>query len=158
MKIPMKKQKPMIDFNPFMDALEEKYDFKYRDMMRKYKWIKETQERLCAEHGIDYEVWGKRSPLEMDKKSLVFKDIYDSEMKRQPPYRDGWHYFLENDFSELRRGGANYMYFVYDEESGTVLFEDNVPDWIQPLYQAIFNEVKDHEAFDGESVTFHIDW
>lgn len=158
MKIPMKKQKAMIDFNPFMDELEEKYGFRYRDMMGKYKWVHETQERLCVEYGIDYKVWGNTSPLEMDEKSLAFKAIYDVEMKKQPPYRDGWHYFLENDFPELRRGGANYMCFDYDEESGTVLFEDNVPDWVQPVYQAIFNKVKDHEAFDGECVTFHIDW
>jgi hypothetical protein len=154
MEIPMYKAKPAIDFMRFMDGLEKKYNFDHRDCASKYKWIAERRDELCKEWGIDYNVWGKIKPSDMNEREKQFYEVYKAEVtdeKKQPPYQDFWHWLLDNDFVELHRGGFNNISFWNLEEG-------NTPDWVKKVLQLILDEVKDNPAFDGEELNCYVDW
>lgn len=155
MKIPMVYQKPMIDFNPFMKLIEDKYGFDYRDMAGKYSDKNPNKfGNWCDRKGYgQYDSEGKHR----GSSQIWYKEYQEDESVTDVPYLDGWHYFLSYHFDDLCRGGANYMRFEYNEDSDEPDFTIH-PDWIQPVYKAIYNEVKEHEAFDGYCVCFHIDW
>jgi hypothetical protein len=153
MIIPMKNFRPVIDFFPFMYLVEEKYNFKFRDMAGKSLWEKETRDRVCFEHGYDYNVWGKIAPADMTAEELEFKKIFYAELDKSPPYLDTWHFMLDHDFYDLNRGSCRTMKL---EES--VIY--SYPGYVQTVYRAIKECVQDNPAYNktNEHVNFWIDW
>lgn len=92
------------------------------------------------------------------------------------PYQDGWHWLLDNPFSGFNRGGINYLSISYlsekpdwydewfvgkygsDRENSWYEFNSETPDWMNVILNDIFEACKDHSAFDGDTISFYIDW
>jgi hypothetical protein len=70
------------------------------------------------------------------------------------PYLDFWHWMLDGPFSELHRGGVNYLSIDWFDGEGA---KDN-PDFVNIILKDIFEACKNHPAFDGECINFYVDW
>ena len=152
MDIPVRPYRVEILFNEFMENLEKVHGWDYRDMAGKYKWMLETRERLCAEHNIDYAVWGYKAPADMDDKELEFQGIYLAEMKNTPEYQDVWHWLIDNAFHEVRNGSSECL-------SLELIDYPVVPDYVEKVFRAIFDAVpEDHPARSGDDINFYICW
>lgn len=67
------------------------------------------------------------------------------------PYQDVWHWLLDNDFSEISNGSIRSI-------SNDCLTDAETPDYVKTVVKAIFDEVKDHPALDGDTVHFWVEW
>jgi len=156
-----------LDFHPFVDELEKKYGFYFRDMAGKYskgsldkqkthkqQWMEDNgfggKEYVLDKPEGQQEDWSKDSP------EIALRIEINTKYRRQDdliPYQDVWHWLLDNDFCELRRGGLNYLNLLDNIE------EESTPEFVKTFLRAVLEEVKDHpEYYDGESVSFHVDW
>jgi hypothetical protein len=147
MKIPMHKPEPAIDFHPFVDELEKKYGFKFNDMAGRYNYHFELKKKINEKYG-DL-TWYTTSPKDHNEEQKKAHEEYKEGMKQEPPYENVWHWLLDHDFCELRRGGYNSIWL----EKGR-----DAPPYVKKFLDAMREEVKGHEAFDGESVNFYVDW
>lgn len=157
MDIPIYSRSVEIDFNPFVHQLEALHGWNYRDMAGKYKWIAATRDRLCAEHGIDYNVWGKIPYSEMNDEQKAFHDIYRAEMSKEPPYQDVWHWLIDHAFYEVNNGcSATLSTDIIDDWEDD---EDGMPDYVRTFIEAVFAAVpEDHPARDDYGINFYIHW
>lgn len=169
MEIPEYKGSPAIDFCPFMELLDEKYGWDHRDMAGAFSKEayaeNEAHKRAWMEkngygdkwHVLDKpkgyrEDWPKDSE-EMKLRIEINTKYGDIEKLLERPYQDVWHWLLDHDFCELCRGGYNTIY-LHEER-----FEkEDIPDYVVKVLRAMYEEVKDHPAYDGKLVTFYIDW
>lgn len=153
MEIPIYKssdRRPAIDFCPFARELEKAYGFEHRDMGGKYKHQREAKEVADKIDGSDG--WYTTRPADYNEKQKEASDVYHELLKSSPPYQDVWHWLLDNDFDEFQRGSDNnYLSF-------SSLEEEETPEYVKVFLRAVQEVVKDHPAYDGEDVRFHIDW
>lgn len=155
--IPLYKHPVEIHFTRFIRKLGEHLGWDYRDMGGKYKWEQETRERLCAEHGIDYNVWGKKPYNEMDADEKAFHDVYRAEMAKAPPYLDAWHWLADHAFDVTGNGCSTSLSSEYIEPG--VYEEGEVPKHAMTVIRAIFDAVpEDHPARDEDGINFYITW
>lgn len=165
----IRKANPTIDFNDFMEELCEEKGYDYRDMTDRWsnEWRKECLEHVSALCGLDpkNDKWLNDSinRTEAEKKAWEAWQIKHDER----PYQDVWHWLLKYPFNDLNRGGDNYLSIDWLNNKpawydGEWLESDPRtipnPDYVERVLQDIFEACKDSEAFDGESICFHIDW
>lgn len=171
---------PCIDFNPFIHELEKEKGYNYRDFAGRFnpEITNKILDDISIEFGITRKGWEQSSKGRTKSEQQAF-ETYRSRVD-VIPYLDAWHWMLENCFAELQRGGINYMSMMYLKNKPS--WYDNwlanntptdamdweywekyntgseTPEWVNTILQDIFEACKDHPAFDGEEITFHIDW
>ena len=172
MIIPVHTYPVCIDFTAFMRLLEEKHGWSYHDMAGCYSkeaqaereasrdaWLEENgysgKAYVLDKPSPDSSDWPKDSP-EMALRIEINNKLRDVEEQWSRPYQNVWHWFTGGPWSELNRGGVNYLHKDWlDYPDG---YGQTTPDYVLTVLKAIFDEVEDHPAFDGESITFHVDW
>lgn len=64
------KQKTLkyFDYNEMRDHVAEKYGINEWDYKHSRSYDKQTKKDICEKHKIDYEVWSRTKPADMDEK------------------------------------------------------------------------------------------
>lgn len=174
MDIPMHvvPRKEAIDFMAFMRLLEAKYGWDYRDMAGSHSPTLVAEKDAAKLEWLKTTEWAEYADIYTDDNLIVNKGhpwykyyvaieqawfvtpIYNSFNR---PYQDVWHWLLDSDFCDLNRGGINSIW-LGDDRFNDPDEKDDMPDYVETVLRAIKEEVKDHPAFDGESVQFYVDW
>lgn len=169
MKIPVHEFPVCIDFIPFMEELEKKYGWKYRDMAGRFsKEAHLEQDALKLEwmnangyagkwHVLDSPTGSSMSDWPADSEEMKLRIEINTkfqpiEEKIKRPYQDVWHWMLENPFAELYRGGVNYLDISF------YLDDDDTPEYVRLVLRAIEGETKNHPAAGADGISFFIDW
>jgi hypothetical protein len=170
MKIPVHKLPDSIDFSEFMRELNKKYGWDHRDMAGSHsKEAYAERDKLKSawmaangyagkEYVLDEPKGGSKKAWPQDSEEMKLRIEINSkyresgqEEKDERPYQDFWHWLLENDFSDLHRGGINFLSFESIDEECT-------PDFVKKILVAIQTEVMGHAAYDEGGVHFFVDW
>lgn len=139
-----------LDFCDVTSALEEAYGFSFRGVFDDLRYNSTHDEVARFGFSEDEIAEGHRSsPVDGPVAARVFAVLNFYIDDETVPYLDHWHHLMDKDFSELRRGGTNYMYLPDDE------YQDEHP---------IFAKIREIYALecavatDGELIMFMVDW
>lgn len=172
MVIPIYEWPVCIDFIPFMDLLQKKYNFNMYDVAGKRsvegcaereayrkEWLKEN-DYLDMDYALNKpegsnEDWPRDSAemamrININDKLWPVMDNYDRNIGR--PYQNLWHWLTAHAFKNFERGSVTNLYSYWNSE------DSSAPEWAAKILNYIFEETKNHPANDGERIAFHIDW
>ena len=167
MVIPLYEFPACIDFNAFMDQLETKYGWDFRDMAgryseatraaeaeRKSSWMKANGYE-GKEHVLDYPK-GTRKDWPADSEEMALRIEISSKYEPirkafEPPYQDVWHWLLDNSFSDMNNGSIVQL-DISDYSSST-------PDYVFTFLNSVAETVPTgHPARDGSYISFYVHW
>lgn len=146
MEIPMKTFEPTIDFFSFIDLLEKKYNFNYRDMAGQSVWMKNQIAEFAAKHGRLYDKVYNTPPHQLNDEEKKILNELNEILKNKPEYLDAWHYLIEHDFID---GPFKYLSLENIEKR---------PEWIRPFFEMIKTEVQGNPAVESGMVRFYVEW
>jgi hypothetical protein len=143
---PVKKQvvNDMLDYHEMVRYVEEKYDIKVRDYLKRFdtnrKQIEEYNETVPKE---------KKVTGNTQYTTQVYKDFVKWRNEKGYPdhetikYLDYWHWLLDNCFCDIDNGSSAYW------NMGEILNDDDSPKWVREITQLFFDEFKDDLDKDG---------
>jgi len=145
----------LYDFNKATHVLEKTYGFNFRGIYGNLET--DIVKKNILELGFtkeEYKIGYNTPPLEENDVARIFFIFshYIGSCGRWRhtipviPYIDHWHYLLNEDFVELKRGGKNYM-SIYVKD------EDPIFAKIREIYY-----LECSKACDGEFILFEVDW
>lgn len=150
-----------VEFNQYMDLIEEAYDFDYRNFFSKFSENKMDFSRLLKITTEDYHKYSRISPVEhlISAKICIITEHYD--FVNSMPYVDFWHHLLDHDFSEVQNGSIQYMSSDFKAQDiknkGTV-----VPAIVFNTFrQIVFKEISQLPYYKEKSfdqIEFYIYW
>lgn len=172
MVIPIHEWPVCIDFVPFMDLLQEKYNFSMYDVAGSRSaeanaerqvfvntWLKENgyqgMKHVLNKPEGSNEDWPRDSTemaLRIQINTEMRPKVSEYEENSARPYQNFWHWLTANPFRGFERGAVTTMDHSWNDEGSSA------PEWATKIVRYIFEETKDHPANDGERIAFHIDW
>lgn len=159
-----------VEYNDFMDLLDNAYNIDNRDFFGKYSKLgKQYQNELFKRflNATPQEIkkaenLAPSKSLLATKMSFIITKVLDENF-----YYDFWHQLLEADFSEVSNGSVQYM-FPYEKDSfleghGIADDEEDVSETaFRLIKECVFKELKPyfdkHGITDYDSIEFYVWW
>ena len=100
---------------------------------------------------IDYDTFIEELEKEKGYNTNDFSNKFGREnYDENVPYQDFWHWLLDGPFTDLSKGGVNYLDKGWLDNEGT-------PEFVKTILTDIFDAVKNHPAFGGDRINFYVD-
>ena len=144
---PKVKTKKYLDYNECRNFLEEKYEYKERDYLGKFKYQSECLKEVNAKFGKS---WYNTRPAEFTEEQKQANDLYNELMNNGPEYKDFWHWVC--DHYEIHNGC--FITFSQETLDSYEGHDDGMPEWVKTIYGYYLKEFADE---NGE-VEMYVSW
>lgn len=152
-----------VDFNDYMDLLENYYDFNHRDFFKKFENAVLDYEKLFNLTPEQMKYHSNLAPSQ-DLLSAKMSVLYDlREQYEGMPYADFWHYLMDHDFMDVSNGSVQTLWFDNEAED-----EDEEDDGIvipsilfAKMREVMFKEISQYSYYKNEKpseMEFYISW